>query len=82
MYPNQILSYFDIVYPKRISSNTNNDSIKRADFRKLALNFKLNDQIRLVINTLFIKYKYILINYKNLLMFISPLILYNFKTKI
>ena len=32
MHPNQILSYFDIVYPKRISSNTNNDSIKRADF--------------------------------------------------
>ena len=32
MHPNQILSYFDIVYPKRISSNTNNDSIKWADF--------------------------------------------------
>ena len=66
MHPNQILSYFDIVYPKRISSNTNNDSIKRADFRKLALNFKLNEQNLLVINTILIKYKYLYYNYKKI----------------
>ena len=66
MHPNQILSYFDIVYPKRISSNTNNDSIKRADFWKLALNFKLNEQNLLVINTILIKYKYLYYNYKKI----------------
>ena len=66
MHPNQILSYFDIVYPKRISSNTNNDSIKRAGFRKLALNFKLNEQNGLVINTILIKYKYLYYNYKKI----------------
>ena len=66
MHPNQILSYFDIVYPKRISSNTNNDSIKRADFWKLALNFKLNEQNGLVINTILIKYKYLYYNYKKI----------------
>ena len=47
---NQILSYFKIIYPERMNSKTQSDSNKRALFRKLCENFKLNDEKRLLIN--------------------------------
>ena len=54
LYPNmnynQILSYFQIVYPDRISTKTKKDSIKRTAFRKICNNYKINDQKRLLIN--------------------------------
>ena len=46
---NQILSFFPIVYPNRINSKTQSDSIKRSKFRKLCNKFKLNEQNRLII---------------------------------
>ena len=50
LYPNmnynQILSYFQIVYPDRISTKTKKDSIKCTAFRKICNNYKIKDQKR------------------------------------
>ena len=50
LYPNknynQTLSYFQIVYPDRISTKTKKDSIKRTAFRKICNNYKIKDQKR------------------------------------
>ena len=50
---NQILSYFNIIYPERINSNTQQDANKRALFRKLCEKFQLNEEKRLLINNLY-----------------------------
>ena len=46
---NQVLSYFKLIYPERINSYNQYDANKRAEFRKLSSNFKLNNQKRLLI---------------------------------
>ena len=47
---NQILSKFPIIYPERINSKSYNDTIQRANFRKLCTKFKINNDNRLEIN--------------------------------